>query len=386
VRKWDKKTEPAASGTFCWHSLDTRDRIMKKITVLVVDDSAYNRTVIAQMLEQDPGITVVGSAVDGIDAIAKTLRLRPDVITLDLEMPDMDGFSFLRWLMKERPTPVLVLSARSDSRSVFRALELGAVDFLAKPEARISRSIEKIKDDLVARVHAVLNLEMTKVKSAINLLSREQAPPSVRKEDEKRREPGPIEVVAIAASTGGPPALQAILTALPPDFNAGIVITQHMPAGFTKSFAERLNKISSLVVSEAADGDRVDPGTALIAPGGHHLLLKRDQDGLRAELVLPDPSDKHVPSADRMMVSAADVCGTATLGVVLTGMGRDGAEGVIAIKNRQGQCLAESEESAVIFGMPQEAIHTGAVDKVLPLDRIADEILRRCKSKNQMLD
>lgn len=386
MRKWDKKTEPAASGTFCWHSLDTRDRIMKKITVLVVDDSAYNRTVIAQMLEQDPGITVVGSAVDGIDAIAKTLRLRPDVITLDLEMPDMDGFSFLRWLMKERPTPVLVLSARSDSRSVFRALELGAVDFLAKPEARISRSIEKIKDDLVARVHAVLNLEMTKVKSAINLLSREQAPPSVRKEDEKRREPGPIEVVAIAASTGGPPALQAILTALPPDFNAGIVITQHMPAGFTKSFAERLNKISSLVVSEAADGDRVDPGTALIAPGGHHLLLKRDQDGLRAELVLPDPSDKHVPSADRMMVSAADVCGTATLGVVLTGMGRDGAEGVIAIKNRQGQCLAESEESAVIFGMPQEAIHTGAVDKVLPLDRIADEILRRCKSKNQMLD
>lgn len=386
MRKWDKKTEPAASGTFCWLSRDTRDRIMKKITVLVVDDSAYNRTVIAQMLEQDPGITVVGSAVDGIDAIAKTLRLRPDVITLDLEMPDMDGFSFLRWLMKERPTPVLVLSARSDSRSVFRALELGAVDFLAKPEARISRSIEKIKDDLVARVHAVLNLEMAKVKSAINLLSREQAPPSVRKEDEKRREPGPIEVVAIAASTGGPPALQAILTALPPDFNAGIVITQHMPAGFTKSFAERLNKISSLVVSEAADGDRVDPGTALIAPGGHHLLLKRDQDGLRAELVLPDPSDKHVPSADRMMVSAADVCGTATLGVVLTGMGRDGAEGVIAIKNRQGQCLAESEESAVIFGMPQEAIHTGAVDKVLPLDRIADEILRRCKSKNQMLD
>jgi len=381
-----RKKESAVSGKFCGLGRGARDRIMKKITVLVVDDSAYNRTVIAQMLEQDPGITVVGSAVDGVDAIAKTLRLGPDVITLDLEMPDMDGFSFLRWLMKERPTPVLVLSARSDSRSVFRALELGAVDFLAKPEARISRSIEKIKDDLVARVHAVLNLEMTKVKSAISLLSREQAPPSVRKEDEKRREPGPIEVVAIAASTGGPPALQAILTALPPDFNAGIVITQHMPAGFTKSFAERLNKISSLVVSEAADGDRVDPGTALIAPGGHHLLLKRDQDGLRAELALPDPSDKHVPSADRMMVSVADVCGTATLGVVLTGMGRDGAEGVIAIKNRQGQCLAESEESAVIFGMPQEAIHTGAVDKVLPLDRIADEILRRCKPKNQMLD
>ncbi len=353
---------------------------MKKITVLVVDDSAYNRTVIAQMLEQDPGITVAGSAVDGIDAITKTLRLRPDVITLDLEMPNMDGFSFLRWLMKERPTPVLVLSSRSDSRSVFRALELGAVDFLAKPEARISRSIEKIRDDLAARVHAVLNLEMTKVKSSISLLSREQAPPSVRKEDEKVRIPGPVEVVAIAASTGGPPALQAILTALPADFNAGIVITQHMPAGFTKSFAERLNKISSLVVSEAADGDRVEPGTALIAPGGHHLLLKKDNDGLCAEIVSPDSSDKHVPSADRMMVSVAEACGAAALGVVLTGMGRDGVEGVIAIKNRQGQCLAESEESAVIFGMPQEAIHTGAVDKVLPLDQIAEEILTRCRS------
>jgi two-component system chemotaxis response regulator CheB len=351
---------------------------MKKVRALVVDDSAYNRTAITQMLASDEGIEVVGSAIDGVDAISKTLRLGPDVITLDLEMPNMDGFTFLRWLMKERPTPVLVLSSLSDSRSVFRALELGAVDFLAKPEVRISKSIVSIRDDLVAKIHAVLNLEMDKVKSTIDLLSREQAAPIARKEEEAQRAHGPVQVVAIASSTGGPPAIQAILGALPADLSAGIVIAQHMPPGFTRSFAERLNKLSSIVVSEAAAGDRVEPGTALIAPGGHHLLVRKDRRGLTAELVPRSPSDKYVPSADLMMVSVAEACGPAVLGVVLTGMGKDGAEGVIAIKKKRGHCLAESEESAVIFGMPQEAIRTGAVDKVLPLDKMAVEITTRC--------
>ncbi len=349
-----------------------------RIKALVVDDSAYNRTVITRMLESDAGILVVGSATDGVDAVAKTLRLQPDVITLDLEMPNMDGFTFLRWLMKERPTPVLVLSSRADSRSVFRALELGAVDFLAKPESAVSLSIENIRSELLAKIHSVLNLEMTKVKYTVELLSRKQPLPAARKEDEARREHGPVEVVAIASSTGGPPAIQAILAALPSDLRAGIVIAQHMPAGFTRSFAERLNKLSPLVVSEAADGDPVEPGSALIAPGGYHLLVKKIRGRLTAQLVPRGPEDKYVPSADRMMVSVAEACGPAALGVVLTGMGRDGAEGVIAIKNKRGRCLAESEESAVIFGMPQEAIRTGAVDKVLPLGKMAVEILARC--------
>src|SRR5574337_804151 len=163
---------------------------MNKIRALVVDDSAYNRTTISQMLASDEGIEVVGTAVDGVDAVAKTLRFMPDVITLDLEMPNMDGFTFLRWLMKERPTPVLVLSSRSDSRSVFRALELGAVDFLAKPEPRISKSIVGIRDELVSSIHAILNLEMAKVKSTIELLSHEQGPPKARKEEDVRRERG----------------------------------------------------------------------------------------------------------------------------------------------------------------------------------------------------
>ncbi|HYA87175.1 MAG TPA: response regulator, partial [Nitrospirota bacterium] len=200
---------------------------MKIIRALIVDDSAYNRSAISKMLASDSGIEVVGSAVDGVDAIAKTLRLLPDVITLDLEMPNMDGFTFLRWLMKERPTPVIVLSSRSDSRSVFRAFEVGAVDFLAKPEARISRSIEAIRDDLLTKVHTVMNMKMSRVKDTIALLSRQQAAPVARKEDETEKEHGPIEVVAVASSTGGPPALQAILTALPADLRAGIVISQH---------------------------------------------------------------------------------------------------------------------------------------------------------------
>jgi len=351
---------------------------MKKIKVLVVDDSAYNRAAIARMLVSDVAIEVIGSATDGVDAIAKTLRLMPDVITLDLEMPNMDGFTFLRWLMRERPTPVLILSSRSDSRSVFRALELGAVDFLAKPESRISKTIEDIRDELIGKVQAVLNLEMKKVQSTIKLLEVEKAAPVARKEDVVPQERSPIEVVAIASSTGGPPAIQAILTALPADFGAGVVISQHMPAGFTRSFAERLNKLSPLMVSEASSGDRLRPGVVLIAPGGYHLVVKKDRAGLIAELVPRSPADKYVPSADRMMVSVADTCGAAVLGVVLTGMGNDGAEGVVAINRRKGQCLAESEESAVVFGMPQEAIKMGVVDKVLPLGRMAAEIILRC--------
>lgn len=352
---------------------------VNKIKALVVDDSAYNRMAISKMLATDAGVEVIGTAHDGVDAIAKTLRLLPDVITLDLEMPNMDGFTFLRWLMKERPTPVLVLSSRSDSRSVFRALELGAVDFLQKPEARISKSIESIREELIVKVQAVLNLEMAKIKSTMELLAIEKTAPAPRKEDDFPHQKSSIEVVAIASSTGGPPAIQAILTSLPSDIGAAIVISQHMPPGFTKSFAERLNKLSSLVVSEAVSGDRLVPGTVLIAPGGYHLTVKRDRIALFAELVPRTPADKYAPSADRMMVSVAEVCGAATLGVVLTGMGKDGAEGVRAVKKRKGQCLAESEESAVIFGMPQEAIRTGAVDKVLPLSGMAQEIVMRCR-------
>ena len=354
---------------------------VRTIKALVVDDSAFNRSAISQMLAIDTGIEVVGTAIDGVDAIGKTLRLSPDVITLDLEMPNMDGFTFLRWLMKERPTPVLVISSRSDSRSVFRALELGAVDFLAKPEARISKSLEGIREELLMKVRAMPSLEMGKVRSTVDLLARERVAPVSRKDEETTPQKSVIEIVAIAASTGGPPALQAILSGLPGDLGAGIVISQHMPPGFTRSFAERLNKLAPLIVSEAAAGDRIRSGMALIAPGGHHLLVKRDREGLFVEIVPREPSDKYVPSADRMMASVAEACGSAVLGVVLTGMGNDGTAGALAIKRLNGQCIAESKESAVIFGMPQEAIRSGAVDKVLPLSQMVDEISFRCSGR-----
>jgi two-component system chemotaxis response regulator CheB len=262
---------------------------------------------------------------------------------------------------------------------VFRALELGAVDFQAKPEARVSKSIEAIRDELIAKMRAIKNLEMAKVQTMIGLLARERPAPAARKDEDLVRRKGAIEVVAIGASTGGPPAVQAILTSLPADFSAGIIVSQHMPQGFTRSFAERLNKISSLIVSEAASGDRLRPGIALIAPGDHHLLVRRDREGLCVELVARTPADRYAPSVDQMMSSAAEVCGAAVLGVVLTGMGNDGSAGAVAIKQRNGACLAESEETAVIFGMPREAIRTGAIDKALPLGKLADEILARCK-------
>lgn len=347
---------------------------MKKLRALVVDDSAYNRMVLTQMLEGAPDIEVAGTAVDGVDAIAKTLRIAPDVITLDLEMPGMDGFTFLRWLMKEQPTPVIVVSSRADSRSVFRALELGAVDFLAKPEARISRSIEGLRGELLNKVQAVLHLKMDRVRSSLDLASAGRT----RIEAHPVSGGGQVEVVAIASSTGGPPAIQAILASLPRDFGAAIVIAQHMPPGFTKSFAERLNKLSALEVREVAEGDRVGPGTALIAPGGSHLLVVRDGAMLAAAVAPRSEDDRYVPSADRMMTSVAAACGPAALGVVLTGMGNDGAAGARAIKARKGRVLAESEESAVIFGMPQEAIRTGAVDKVVPLGGMAQEIVSLC--------
>lgn len=352
---------------------------MNKVRALVVDDSAYNRAAISKMLESDGGIEVVGTANDGIEAIAKTLRFKPDVITLDLEMPNMDGFTFLRWLMKEQPVPVLVLSSRSDRRSVFRAMELGAVDFLSKPETRISKSIKVVREELVKKVHTLVNLEMSKIASTVEILSKKREAPAVRKEDEALPERSPVQVVVIASSTGGPPAIQAILTSLPAEFCSSIVIAQHMPPGFTRSFAERLNKLSPLIVSEAVTGDSLQPGEALIAPGGFHLTVKKTRQGLVAELTPPGPSDKYVPSADKLMQSVADACGPSALGVVLTGMGKDGVEGAIAIKRKKGHCLAESETSAVIFGMPQEAIRAGAVDSVLPLSEMAGELTRRCR-------
>lgn len=347
---------------------------MKEINALVVDDSPYNRQTIIRMFEHEPSIKVVGTAADGKDAISKVIKLRPDIVTLDLEMPGMDGFTFLRWIMKEYPIPIIVVSARSDDRSVFKALELGAVDFIVKPTAKASPQLMKIREELIEKVFAVANLEMVKIKANLELLTEDTG----RKIEKVSPQPKRVELVAIGASTGGPPAIQAILLRMPRNLPAGIVISQHMPEGFTRHFAERLEKISALTVKEAEDGEAVKPGNALISPGGYHMLLEQEGDTVRTMLKRRRLADKYVPSIDMMMKSAATVYGRKVLGVILTGMGNDGKDGMIAIKGKKGQTIAESEETSVVFGMPQEVIDAGAADDVLPLKDIPEEIIRRC--------
>jgi len=347
----------------------------KIIKVLVVDDSAYNRITITDMLESSPLIKVVGVAMDGEDAIKKAINLRPDIITLDLEMPRMDGFTFLRIMTSRFPTPTIVVSSRSEDQNVFKALELGAVDFIAKPTHHVSKELLKIRDELLFKVGMAGQVSIDRIKTTL-------VPAAVNKAPVKKTAPVvcPIEfpLVVIGASTGGPPALQTILSMLPPDIPSAIAISQHMPPGFTKTFADRLGKLSQFEVKEAVNGDIVRPGVVLISPGGFNLTFLKKGSSVSTRLVPGMETDRYVPSINRMFASASELFGERTVGVVLTGMGNDGKEGIMHIKNAGGKTIAESEDTSVIFGMPKEAISTGMVDMVLPLQGIADGIVLMC--------
>lgn len=343
--------------------------------VLIVDDSAYTRQMIKRILEQETGLEVVGIASDGIDAMAKTLRLKPDIITLDFEMPEMDGFSFLRWLMRERPTPVIMVSSHNDSKTVFKALELGAVDFIAKPTKRASVELQSIEKDLVRKVRGIKDIRLDILSKNLELLTKEE-PVSAPLEPRL----GGMPVVAIGSSTGGPAALQIVLTRLPADLPAAVIVSQHMPKGFTGPLSERLNRLAEVRIREARDMDALEPGNVFICPGGFHMGVKRK--GSKSVVVLKEGklTDKYIPSVDYMMLSAANTFGTNTVGVVLTGMGNDGKDGVVEIRAKGGYTIAESEESAVVFGMPGEAIKTGAVASVLPISDIAAAIIAAVNS------
>lgn len=346
-----------------------------RISVLIVDDSAFSRQTIKGMLEKDRNIEVVAIATDGIDAMAKTIRFKPDIITLDFEMPEMDGFGFLRWVMKERPTPVIMVSSYSDSKTVFRALELGAVDFIAKPTRRASVELKNIENDLLTKVRSIEQKSLKKLRDNLELLT----------EQEEIKTDIPVQhvnadVVAIGSSTGGPAAIQLILTRLPASFPS-LLISQHMPKGFTRSLAERLNRLSSLTVKEAEDGERLAPSTAYICPGGYHLEVKKKNESYYTRLLPPKDSDRYVPSVDIMMKSIAKNFGSKTVGVLLTGMGDDGKRGMLEIKSQGGYTIAESEETAVVFGMPKEAIGAGAALSVQPLFDIPRELVKILKKK-----
>jgi two-component system, chemotaxis family, protein-glutamate methylesterase/glutaminase len=344
---------------------------MSVVRVLIIDDSAYSRQTIKKMLESDSRIEVAGIASDGIDAMAKTLRLKPDLITLDLEMPEMDGFSFLRWLMQNRPTPVIIISSFSDSKTVFKALEFGAADFVAKPPRMAAAEFENLEKDLLRKVKGIKDLRIEKLSRNLEIL-REDAPPQPVSE----RAGNLIKVVAIGSSTGGPAALKIILTKLPSGFPAGIAISQHMPKGFTASFAERLNAIAKVNIKEAAEGDELAHGKVLICPGGYHMFFNKRGSRVFVALKEPKSTDKYTPSVDIMMSSLAEIFGPQAMGVVLTGMGNDGKAGMLAIKSKGGYTIAESADTAVVYGMPAEVIKAGAAERVLPISQIPVEMIR----------
>jgi two-component system chemotaxis response regulator CheB len=344
---------------------------MSKIRVLIVDDSAYSRQTIKKMLESDSQIEVAGIASDGINAMAKTLRLKPDLITLDIEMPEMDGFSFLRWAMKNRPTPVIIVSSYSDSKTVFKALEFGAADFVAKPPRMVSTEFHRLEKDLLRKVKGIKDFRMDKLSKNLQLLEEETVQrPSLVESTQN------IKAVAIGSSTGGPAALKIILSRLPADFPAGIAISQHMPRGFTASFAERLDGISKVRVKEATDGDELEGGKVLICPGGFHMSFRKRGGRILTALKEPKSADKYVPSVDIMMSSIAEIFGPKIMGIVLTGMGSDGKTGMLEIKKNGGYTIVESEETAVVFGMPSEVIKAGAAERVLPISKIPLEIIK----------
>lgn len=343
---------------------------------LVIDDSAYNRQAIVQMLESDPNIQVVGRASNGEEGLKQTLALKPDVITLDLEMPKMDGFTFLRILMSRSPTPVIVISSYSRKQNVFKALELGALDFIAKPTRYLSPELHKIRDELVEKVSVV---RMLRVPIQPKQFAEVEPPAAGRQPGGSAPASGSADrlgLVVIGASTGGPPALQRLFQMLSRQLPVACLVAQHMPESFTRAFAERLDRYTGLMVREAAGGEALAAGRVYVAPGGKHLRIVCRDSSLVTEVVDGEESDKYVPSIDMLFSSAAEVAGSDVLAILLTGMGTDGCEGVRAVKAAGGKTVAESEETAVIFGMPKEAIASGGVDSVLRLEEIADEVIR----------
>ncbi len=340
-----------------------------KIKVLVVDDSALMRKMIPQILSSDPDIEVVGTAMDGLFALKKMKELRPDVVTLDVSMPRMDGIETLRHIMEDFGTPAIIVSslAQQDTELTFQALEIGAFDFVTKPQDAISVHITEIGSELTAKVKAahenpLARLRMVRTRP-VPVPEKKQLPVAgVRSVD---------RLLAVGISTGGPNALSFLLPQLPKNFPAGILIVQHMPAGFTEMFAARLNAACQIEVKEARDGDLVLPGRALIAPGNRHLKIKRMALGTIAVLSDAPPVSGHRPSADVLFRSVAAEYGNGVTGVIMTGMGSDGADGIGEIKARGGMTVAQDEGSCIVFGMPKVAIERDNIAKIVSLKDMA---------------
>ena len=343
---------------------------LRIINVVVIDDSAFMRKSISLMLESDPGIKVVATARDGQDGINKIREFRPDIVTLDIEMPVLDGLSALRIIMKEIPLPVIMISSLTSegTQATLDALNLGAVDFIPKELSYVSVDIKKIREEIISKVKAIVR----------------SRPPRLRLVGAPLRplEPGQsrwgipvgagndLKAVVLGVSTGGTYALLQTIPKLPVDFPLGIAVVQHMPPRFTKSLAERLDSLSSLNVKEAEDGDILKPGVVLLAPGGRHLTFRR-RGGCVAATIGSEPANSvYKPCADVMMTSAVEAFNGPLLGIIMTGMGKDGLEGLRRIKQKGGFVIAQDEDSCVVYGMPRAAVEAGVADAVLPLAEI----------------
>ena len=347
---------------------------MAKIRVLIVDDSALMRQVLATLLSKDCEIEVIGSAPDPFIAREKIKALNPDVLTLDVEMPKMDGLTFLEKLMRGHPMPVVMVSSLTEAgcQTTLRALELGAVDFVAKPKIDLREGMEEIAQDFIAKVKAAAQASVKgpgvggrDAKPLVHRLLSLTSTAMIKTTD---------TIIAIGSSTGGTEAVKDVLMALPPNIPP-ILITQHMPERFTKTWADRMNTLCRISVKEAEDGDSVLPGHALVAPGSYHMALVRSGARYTVRINQDPPVNRHRPSVDVMFASVAQYAGANAVGVILTGMGGDGSKEMLAMKQAGAFTIAQDEASCVVFGMPKEAIKLGGVDKILPLAEIPAAIV-----------
>ena len=355
---------------------------MSKIRVMVVDDSALVRSLLSEIINKQDDMVCVGAAADPLVAREMIRDLNPDVLTLDIEMPRMDGIDFLGRLMRLRPMPVVMVSTLTErgAEVTLRALELGAVDFVAKPKVGVADGLQRLARDITdkvriaatARIHRLPSKESAQAIPAAAARPPQSIPAMGRLSTEK--------IMFIGASTGGTEATRVVLSAMPADAPA-IMVTQHMPPGFTRSYAARLDSLCRVRVKEAEDGERVMQGHALIAPGGLHLSVERSGAHYIARLSDSDPVNRHKPSVETLFLSAARVAGWNALGVMLTGMGADGAKAMKVMRDAGSWNLAQDEASCVVFGMPKEAIAAGAVHEVLPIGAIAPALVAHLRSK-----
>ncbi|MDH5720054.1 MAG: chemotaxis response regulator protein-glutamate methylesterase [Spirochaetia bacterium] len=352
---------------------------MAKIKVAIVDDSAVVRQVISEILNSDPGIEVISTASDPVFAMNYLNKEWPDVIVLDIEMPRMDGITFLKKIMAEKPTPVVICSTLTveGAEVTMQAVSNGAVEIITKPTLGLKGFLEDSKKRLIDSVKGAAQAKVNKIKTINKLITEPKLsadailPPKM---SSTAMEKTTDQVVAIGASTGGTQALEFILTRLP-RVSPGIIIVQHMPEKFTLAFAQRLNSISEVEVKEAEDGDRVIPGRVLIAPGNFHMILKRSGAQYRVTVQDGPPVSRHRPSVDVLFRSVAREAGKNALGIIMTGMGDDGASGMLEMHESGSYCIAQDEISCIVFGMPAEAIKRGGVNEVLPLQKLPKKIV-----------